>query len=534
MSRRPNFLLFITDQQRADHLGCYGNPVLRTPHIDGIAARGSRFERFYVACAICMPNRATLMTGRMPSLHGVRYNGVPLSLDAVTFVDLLRAAGYRTSLIGKSHLQNFGDGPGPRETWKNPNGGEAPPEELLDAVRTDRRRGRPYDSEWTPYWLADESYDVKTPFYGFDHVRLCTYHGDRVHGHYTRWLEARHPGSAALRGADNAEPDPRYMAPQAYRTRVPEELYPTSYIADMTCDYLEDHARAGGDAPFFIQCSFPDPHHPFTPPGRYWDMYDPADIPLPPSFGQNDLPPMVAALHEATRRGAIDRSWVRPFAVSEREAREIIALTYGMIAMIDDAVGRVLAKLQALGLDRDTVVIFTSDHGDWMGDHGIMLKGPIHYQGLIRVPFLWADPATRTLRPRVDALSGTVDIASTVLDRAGLAPFNGIQGESLLGAMRGEAIAGRRGMMVEQEAQVPNFGLSQPPRVRTLVTERWRLSVWGGQDFGELYDLASDPHEMTNLWADPAHAAVKAELLEQMVQEMIRLANRAPLPTAMA
>jgi arylsulfatase A-like enzyme len=100
--------------------------------------------------------------------------------------------------------------------------------------------------------------------------------------------------------------------------------------------------------------------------------------------------------------------------------------------------------------------------------------------------------------------------------------------------MRGEAIAGRRGMMVEQEAQVPNFGLSQPPRVRTLVTERWRLSVWGGQDFGELYDLASDPHEMTNLWADPAHAAVKAELLEQMVQEMIRLANRAPLPTAMA
>jgi arylsulfatase A-like enzyme len=532
MSRRPNFILFITDQQRADHLGCYGNPIVRTPHIDAIGARGSRFERFYVSCAICMPNRATLMTGRMPSLHGVRYNGVPLSLEATTFVDLLRAAGYRTALIGKSHIQNFGDGPDPKVVWKNANGGDAPPEEMLDAVRDDRRRGRAYENEWTPKWLSDENYDVRTPFYGFDHVRLCTFHGDRVEGHYTRWLEAKHPGSDKLRGPENATPDPRYTAPQAYRTRVPEALYPTNYIADMTVDFLEQHAKADGDEPFFIQCSFPDPHHPFTPPGKYWDMYDPADIPLPASFGQNDLPPVVAHLHEATRKGA-DRSWVRPFAVSEREAREIIALTYGMITMIDDAVGRVLARLGDLGLAEDTVVLFTSDHGDWMGDHGIMLKGPIHYQGLVRVPFLWADPAA-TRQPRVDALSGTMDIASTVLDRARLAPYNGIQGESLLGVMKGGAIEGRRGMLIEQEAQVPNFGLDRPPRVRTFVTERWRLSVWGGQEFGELYDLAGDPYEMTNLWSDPAHAAIKAELLEQMVQEMIRLTDRAPLPTAMA
>jgi arylsulfatase A-like enzyme len=451
----------------------------------------------------------------------------------VTFVDLLRAAGYRTALIGKSHLQNFGDGEGPREVWRNVNGGDAPPEALLDAVRNDRRLGRPYDSEFTPKWLADDAYTVLTPFYGFDHVRLCTFHGDRVHGDYTRWLEAKHPGSDRLRGPENATPDPRYTAPQAYRTRVPEALYPTSYIADMTVEYLEQHAKAGGDAPFFIQCSFPDPHHPFTPPGKYWDMYDPAKIPLPASFGQNDLPPVVAHLHEATRRGS-DRSWVRPFAVSEREAREIIALTYGMITMIDDAVGRVLKSLAELGMAEDTVVIFTSDHGDWMGDHGIMLKGPIHYQGLIRVPFVWADPAAAAPARRVDALSGTIDIASTVLDRARLAPYNGIQGESLLGAMNGGAIDGRRGMLVEQEAQIPNFGLDRPPRVRSFVTERWRLSVWGGTDFGELYDLAADPHEMTNLWADPGHAAIKAALLEQMVQEMIRLTDRAPLPTAMA
>ena len=106
-SSRPNFLLFITDQQRADFLGCYGHPVLRTPHIDSIAARGTAFDRFYVASPVCMPNRASLMTGRMPSAHGVRTTAFRCSMSAVTFVDLLRDAGYRTALIGKSHLQNF-------------------------------------------------------------------------------------------------------------------------------------------------------------------------------------------------------------------------------------------------------------------------------------------------------------------------------------------------------------------------------------------------------------------------------------------
>ncbi len=111
MAPQPNFLFFITDQHRADYLGCYGHPVLKTPHIDSIAERGTRFTRFYVATPVCMPNRATLMTGRMPSVHGVRSNGSPLSLRSNTFVDALRASGYATALVGKSHLQNFSEFP---------------------------------------------------------------------------------------------------------------------------------------------------------------------------------------------------------------------------------------------------------------------------------------------------------------------------------------------------------------------------------------------------------------------------------------
>ena len=140
-SSRPNFLLFITDQHRADFLGCYGHPVLRTPHIDSIAAKGTAFDRFHVASPVCQPNRATLMTGRMPSLHGVRHNGISLSLNATTFVDLLRASGWKTALIGKSHLQNMTGTPTVVPAPTPPPGYDAPPAGLDEAIGVVGRRG---------------------------------------------------------------------------------------------------------------------------------------------------------------------------------------------------------------------------------------------------------------------------------------------------------------------------------------------------------------------------------------------------------
>ena len=399
----------------------------------------------------------------MPSSHGVRHNGIPLSLSATTFVGLLRAAGYRTALIGKSHLQNF-EGLAPEIVWRNPGAGARPPDHLIDADQ-DRRIGPDYDNEWTPYWQERAGHDVKLPFYDFEHVRLCTLHGDQVHGHYGRWLNQNHADPDSLRGPANAILDDRYSAPQAWRTRIPEDLYPTTYVANQTIDYLEAHAaqrtNKQSDNPFFIQCSFPDPHHPFTPPGRYWDMYDPADVVLPASFHVNQDPPPSA--HVRAHQGPADqRSPYAPFTVSEREAREIIALTYGMMTMIDDAVGRVLATLDQLNLADDTVILFTSDHGDWMGDHGIMLKGPLHYQGLIRVPLIWTDSGGGQGRRAVGGLASTIDIPATILERAGLAPNNGMQGSSLLDQ---STAAGRTGLLIEEDALRPNFGYEErPPR----------------------------------------------------------------------
>src|SRR4030081_2436542 len=332
--RRPNFLFFITDQHRADYLGCYGHPVLKTPHIDSIAAHGTRFERFYVATPVCMPNRATLMTGRMPSVHGVRSNGSPLSLQSNNFVDALRASGYATALVGKSHLQNFSDIPA---MLKRPP--PRPGDAVLDATFAEAHKPAaadgPYDQEHPKPWEPGRVFDMSLPFYGFEHVDLCTAHGDHVGGHYYVWLRARHPDADALRDHRNQLAHD-YTCPQAWRTPIPEELYPTSYIAEKSCAWLDRYAAAGDRSqPFFLMASFSDPHHPFTPPGRYWSLYRPQDMTLPPSFHHGNCPlarPVAWALAQRESGRAVLTEQAA-FAVDEREAREAMALSCGMIAM---------------------------------------------------------------------------------------------------------------------------------------------------------------------------------------------------------
>jgi arylsulfatase A-like enzyme len=537
VSKRPNFLFFITDQHRVDYLGCYGHPVLKTPHIDSIAARGTRFERFYVATPVCMPNRATLMTGRMPSVHGVRSNGSPLSLQSNTFVDALRAAGFATALVGKSHLQNFSDIPA-MVTRPPPRAGD----QVLDTTFAEPRKPSasdgPYDQEHPKRWEPGRDFAMQLPFYGFEHVDLCTAHGDHVGGHYYVWLKSRRPDVDALRDRKNQLPHD-YACPQAYRTPIPEELYPTSYIADKSCEWLDRYTAGNRDQPFFLMASFPDPHHPFTPPGRYWSMYRPQDMALPASFHHGNRPlarPVAWALAQRESGKAV-LTEQGAFAVDEREAREAMALSCGMIAMIDDAIGRILAQLAARGLADDTIVIFTTDHGDFLGDHRLLLKGPAHYEGITHVPFIWAEPGPRPARTAA-ALGGTLDIAATILDRARIQPYNGMQGESLLPAISGQGLAGegigRDSMVIEDEQQRAILGHRVPPRMRTLVTPRWRLTISHGDDWGELYDLANDPHEMDNLFEDPVHRGVRGELMEKLAYRQMELADRSPLPIGRA
>jgi arylsulfatase A-like enzyme len=300
----------------------------------------------------------------------------------------------------------------------------------------------------------------------------------------------------------------------------------------MALDYLDGHAKSRVDSPFFLQISFPDPHHPFTPPGKYWDMYDPDRIPVPESFGKGETP-VLRWLRETLARGEAVRTSQDAFAVTERETREIIALTYGMIAMIDDAVGRVLKTLDSLGLAENTIVVFTADHGDLMGDHQLLLKGAFAYRGLVQVPFVWADP----MRPRgatTDALGGTLDLAATMLDRVGIEPYNGIQGMSLLPVIEGRADTAHDAVLVEYGAQTPFMGTPGIMAMRSLITESWRITFYRGHDWGELYDLENDPWEKVNLWDDPAHAKVRGEMAERFARAALDHEERSPLPIGRA
>ncbi len=532
MTNRPNFLFIITDQHRGDHLSCANHPVLKTPNIDSIAAHGTLFNKFHVATPVCQPNRSTLLTGRMPSLHGVRSNGIPLDMRASTFTEGLRTSGYRTALVGKSHIQNMTGMPAMNTRPDIREGYQSLRETIPEAFSEDSVGN--YGQEHPDTWKPGVPYDLELPFYGFDHVDLCTEHSDHVGGQYYVWFKQQREDADELRNRENQLAH-HYVCPQAYRTAIPEEFYPTSYVKKKTIEYIDKQANSGDEKPFFLMASFPDPHHPFTPPGKYWDMYKPEDMELPKSFdyGNAEPPPHVKWARETRDAGDAVTNSQNAFAVYEQEVLEARALTCGMIAMIDDAVGEIVAQLQDSGLADNTIVIFTADHGDFLGDHGLMLKGPAHFEGVTRVPFIWSEPNEKGRS--TDTLGSTLDIAQTILDRAKIEPYNGIQGRSLLKAIKGEEDPGAvESIMVEDDQQRVYFGYSRPPRIRSLITDRYRLTISRGEEWGELYDRHNDPDEMDNLFDDPQHAHVRADLFEKLTHKQMELIDTSPMPTMRA
>lgn len=512
---RPNFLFFITDQQRADYLGCAGHPIVKTPNIDGLAANGTRFDRFYVASPVCMPNRASLLTGRFPSTHGLRHNGCDLSIRANTFTDVLRAGGYRTALIGKSHVQPM-TGIDSQKRYK--------PDELGVIKEAWKAEEADYDQEDPSRYASPEFFKIRTPYYGYDHVDMVTNHSDQCNGHYYQWLKSKTNQADFWRDKANQLPHD-YVCPQAVRTPIPEELYPTSFIRDRAIDYI--NASKGDDQPFFAFVSFPDPHHPFTPPGKYWDMYSPEDFHprLPYEAHKNPTPPM-RWLHDHWTKGTRQAQTQEAFMANERETREAMALSCGMITMIDDAIGSVINALKAAGKYENTVIVFNSDHGDYLGDFNLMLKGAIMLDSINNVSMIWSDPADRTARVS-HALSSTIDLAPSIIDRAGLKPYWGIQGKSLLGNVAGSHEL-RDELVIEYEDTQPRMGFEKSAVVRTLITADHRLTLYKGMPWGELYDRRTDPDDTHNVWDDPAYAGVRAKLTERLVHELMENVDKSP------
>ncbi len=527
MPSRPNVLFVITDQHRADHVGFMGNQTVRTPHLDALADRGTVFENAWVANPVCMPNRASIMTGRMPSVHGVIFNDRSLEWGAATHVRQFREAGWRTGLFGKSHLQH-----GMSRNAMAPTS-LAPVVDPGTPHGWDHLEHEELYLESLPDWPDD--------FYGFGRVELAIDHGAKVSGHHLRWALDRgaryedlvvpySPESPALERSD------RWW--QVYKPPYDPEFHSTSFVVDRTIDFINDSAQA--EEPWYVWASFPDPHHPMTPPGEWYDKYDPSDMELPESISDS-LDHAPAYLRHVQQASPVDqRQWVSPCGATDHElVREAMAANYGTIEFIDDGVGQILAAIDAAGQTDNTIVVFTADHGDMMGEHGLMLKGFMPFRGTQQVPMIVVDPRTDspTATPgRTTSLSSSIDLAPTLLELCDVPTHDGIQGQSLVPVMADSDAAVRHSVLIEDDLRKRTAqALRVPHRIRTVVTDDGLKYTRFSSGESMLFDLAADPHEVDEIGTTRPEALASAT--EGLVDAMMAAtddARGAPLRSAEA
>jgi len=504
VQERPSFLIMCTDQMRADHMGCAGNPVIHTPRLDVLAAQGVNLSRAYVNCPLCMPGRATLFTGLTPRGHRVRTNAIPLDPAFPTVPGALAEAGYITASIGKVHLSIHGHG-------QHPHISLLPPDEFPEIIE---------------HWKSGRIERVPTPYYGLQHVEIAVGHGIEVYGDYDRWLQREHP--AEWRHLRSTPVEPSLHGAEGCGTfPLGERYHHTTWVADRTIAHLRQHS---GDQPFYLMCSFPDPHHPYCPPQPWDRMYSPEEVVPPVSregevgkkHPMGDLAPFFREIYE---KPLLLSGRDRPTKMPQAHRLEILAYTHGMVSLVDHHVGRVLDALDELDLSENTVVVFLSDHGDMMGDRGLLNKGPFHFEGLLRVPMIWRWPSR--FRPASSpALASLLDVPPTILDLAGVPIPEGFTspeaprqppawpGRSLVPLLTGQANTVQDSVVIENDEDY--LGL----RLRTLVTSTHKITTYTGhrgpEPYGELFDLADDPQELHNLWDSSTHAALRRELIEQL------------------
>ncbi len=493
-----NVLMIMTDQQRKDSLGCYGNPKVATPNLDRLSRESVTFERCYVANPICMPARLSLFTGMKASNHGLWTNGVLLDRELDTLASELGKNGYQTASFGKIHFTPYGGDGG---NWESQN-----------------------------LWRSmDDSTQWNGPYWGFDHVELTLAHTSML-AHYGRWFK-EHGGEPSMLKSPVVETSNSEASPgqkmnmkdpageDSWVRHMSVQLHDSTFVAERTVDYLRK--RRDKSRPFFAVASFPDPHHPFNPPEEVASLYDYDDVVMP-SGGPQDLASRpthyLQHFHGAWHR----KGTVKPKhegGVGESLTRERIAHTYAMVDLIDRSIGKILDTLAEENLTEDTIIIFTADHGELLGDHGLWLKGPFYYEGLVNVPLMIRIPGTTPFRSR--QLISTIDIMPTLCEALGIPIPYYVDGISQLPHVADPTKAVREHCLIEYRNGYEEQDISS----KAIITKQFKYVLYQtGQQ--ELTDLVNDPKETTNLIDEEGYREVVATLKDTLLMELIGSESR--------
>ncbi|HHV58711.1 MAG TPA: sulfatase-like hydrolase/transferase [Clostridiaceae bacterium] len=494
MLKHPNIIIIQTDQLSACSLGLYGNPVVKTPSLEKLAESGVLFKYAFCNYPACVPSRASMLTGRYAHTIRSHANFIHLHPDERTIVHVLKDNGYQTALIGKNHA--FTDG-GDHAFFPGVHGRE---DIKTDALHT-----------------------------AFDHVQEA-FHGHRVEG-WEHDPEVKQAHEWAIKHC--------WKAPLAYGTNPYSYKKCGSYLlGEATIDYLRH--RRDKDKPFFLWLSYPDPHTPYQAPEPYASMYNPDTIPLPPKDTLENKPERQKVAHLMDAMDMADDDLIK----------KIRAIHYGMTNAVDDSIGRVLKELEAQNLKESTIIVFTSDHGDSMGAHGLIQKHNAFYDTITQVPLIISWPSH--IEPQVtDELAELVDIVPTLLDLAGLQSPFGVQGRSLKQFLEKDSRytpkefvvveSGEHGepMKVSDITVRPENPFDERYFVwcayrdawygkgKSIRTHQWKLNVYDNGDV-ELYNLLTDPDELINLGYNKEYAEIIHELEGKLLRWSIDNEDRIP------
>jgi arylsulfatase A-like enzyme len=444
----PNLLVIMADQMRADHLGVAGHPIVRTPYLDQLASQGTRMTNAFAPSPSCVPSRQSLLTGMLPRNHGARIGGMPIRAGVLTIADRLKARGYLTGVFGKMHFTK--------------------------------------DEGW----------------HGFDDVRVSMEGAARPKGDYRKWWLGRGlPWT-------NFEEVSEFGRVGVNPLKV--EDFPTSWLTDRFLMWLEGWATDEARRPFCVWLSYFAPHHPAAPPEPYASLYDPDDMHA--IQGPRD----VAQAGGRRRLGQTrrHRDWYKREnfgRMSAEDARLYRASYGGLVTLLDSQIGRVLRALQRLDLERQTIVVFVSDHGDFAGEHQAVTKGPFLYDSLLNVPLIVRFPGRVAGGLELAQLVSLVDLMPTLMELTGSDVPEDLDGNSFAALLRGEDQVWGDAVFAEYGIPVNNWSVDSMIR-----TSDWKLVENGkylGEDqASELYDLTADALELDNLAGRPEFSGVEADL----------------------